>query len=148
MREAMVRHRADPACAGCHARMDPIGFSMENFDAIGRWRERDAAGPIDASGVLPDGFHIDGVPGLKKALLAHPEEFVRTMAEKLLMYAIGRNVQSYDAPVVRAIVRQAAAANYTFESLIWGIVTGVPFQMREAQSEPRRLETAAAARER
>src|SRR5262249_52316722 len=91
MRATTIQHRADPACAGCHARMDPIGFAMENFDALGRWRERDAAGPIDASGVLPDGFRIEGIPGLRKALLAHPEQFVRTIAEKLLMYAIGRN---------------------------------------------------------
>ena len=137
MREAMIQHRANPACAGCHARMDPIGFSMENFDALGRWRDRDAAGPIDASSVLPDGFKIDGVPGLKKALLAHPEQFVRTVTEKLLMYATGRNVQYYDAPVLRAIVRQSAASNYTFESLIMGVVSSVPFQMREAQQEKR-----------
>ena len=119
MRDAMIQHRANPACAGCHARMDPIGFAMENFDALGRWRDRDAAGPIDASGVLPDGPRFDGMAGLKKALLAHPEQFVSTIAEKLLMYAIGRNVQYYDAPAMRAIVRQAAAANNTFESLIW-----------------------------
>jgi hypothetical protein len=148
MRDAMIQHRANPACAGCHARMDPIGFAMENFDALGRWRDRDAAGPIEASGVLPDGFKIDGIPGLKKALLAHPEQFVRTLADRLLMYATGRNVQYYDAPALRAIVRQAAAANDTFESLILGVVTSVPFQMREAQSERRPSETAVVRRER
>jgi hypothetical protein len=148
MREAMIQHRADPACSGCHARMDPIGFAMENFDALGRWRDRDTAGPIDASGVLPDGFRIEGIPGLKKALLAQPEQFVRTIAEKLVMYAIGRNVQYYDAPAVRAIVRQAAAANNTFESLVWGVVTSVPFQMREAQNEKRPAEAAALRRPR
>jgi hypothetical protein len=148
MREAMIQHRADPACSGCHARMDPIGFAMENFDALGRWRDRDTAGPIDASGVLPDGFRIEGIPGLKKALLAQPEQFVRTIAEKLVMYAIGRNVQYYDAPAVRAIVRQAAAANNTFESLVWGVVTSVPFQMREAQNEKRPAEAAALRRQR
>jgi hypothetical protein len=137
MRDAMVQHRADPACAGCHARMDPIGFAMENFDALGRWRDRDAAGPIDASGVLPEGTRIDGVAGLKKELLAHPDQFVRTVAEKLLMFATGRNVQYYDAPALRAIVRQSAAANYTFESLILGVVSSAPFQMREAQQERR-----------
>ena len=133
MRAAMIQHRADPACASCHSRMDPIGFAMENFDALGRWRDRDAAGPIDASGVLPDGSKIDGVAALKKALVAHPDEFVHAIAEKLLMYAIGRNVQSYDAPALRGIVRHAAANNYTFASLVSGVVKSVPFQMREAQ---------------
>jgi mono/diheme cytochrome c family protein len=142
MRAAMIQHRANPACAGCHARMDPIGFSMENFDAIGRWRDRDAAGPIDASGVL-DGSKIEGVAGLKKALLAHPDEFVRTITERLLMFATGRNVQYYDAPAVRSIVRQAAAANYSFPSLILGVVKSVPFQMRVAQEEKRPAETTA-----
>src|SRR5439155_9705522 len=88
MRAAMIQHRANPACAGCHARMDPIGFAMENFDALGRWRDRDAAGPINASGVLPDGSKIDGVAALKKALVAHPDEFVHAIAEELVMYAI------------------------------------------------------------
>jgi hypothetical protein len=120
--------------------MDPIGFSMENFDALGRWRDRDAAGPIDASGVLPGGVRIDGVPGLKKELLAHPEQFVGTVAEKLLMFAIGRNVQYYDAPALRAIVRQAGADHYTFESLILGVVASAPFQMREAQQPAERRE--------
>lgn len=134
MREAMTQHRANPACAGCHARMDPIGFAMENFDAIGRWRTRDAGKPIDASGVLPDGTKFEGVQGLKKVLLAHPEQFVNTIAGKLLMYAIGRNVQYYDIPVVRAIVRQAATENYTFSSLVLGVVSSEPFQMRKAQT--------------
>jgi hypothetical protein len=142
MRASMIQHRANPACAGCHARMDPIGFSMENFDAIGRWRDRDASGSIDASGVLPDGFKIEGIAGLKNALLTHPDEFVRTLTERLLMFAIGRNVQYYDAPAVRAIVRQAAAANYSFPSLILGVVKSVPFQMRTAQEEKRPAETA------
>src|SRR5262249_16857493 len=105
MREAMTLHRANPACAGCHARMDPIGFSMENFDALGRWRDRDSGGTIDASGLLPDGTHFDGIPGLRKMLLQHSDEFVSTVTEKLLMYAVGRNLQYYDAPAVREIVR-------------------------------------------
>ena len=133
MREALTRHRADAACAGCHARMDPIGFAMENFDAVGRWRELDAGNRIDASGVLPDGAAIDGMAGLKKALLVHPEEFVTTVAEKLLMYGIGRNVQFYDRPTVRAIVRQAGADNNTFAALVSGVVQSKPFQMRTAQ---------------
>ena len=93
MRAAMTQHRANPACAGCHARMDPIGFAMENFDAVGKWRDRDNENPIDASGVFPDGSKFDGMVGLKQALLRHPEQFVNTVAEKLLMYAIGRNLQ-------------------------------------------------------
>lgn len=130
MRDAMVQHRASPACAGCHARMDPIGFAMENFDAVGKWRERDAGVNIDASGVFPDGTRFEGAAGLKKALLAHPDEFVGTVAEKLLMYAIGRNVQYYDAPAVRSIVREAARNNDTFGSLVAAVVKSTPFQMR------------------
>jgi hypothetical protein len=134
MRAAMIQHRADPACAGCHSRMDPIGFAMENFDAVGRWRERDGDSPIDPSGVFPDGRKFDGMAGLKAALLAHPEEFVSTVTEKLLMYATGRNVQYYDEPVVRSIVRNSARDHYTFASLVLGVVKSAPFQMREAQS--------------
>jgi hypothetical protein len=133
MREAMVQHRANPACAGCHARMDPIGFSMENFDALGQWRERDAGGPIDATGVLPEGTRFDGIPGLRKMLIEHSDEYVSTVTEKLLMYAVGRNLQYYDAPAVRAIVRSAARDRYTMSSLVLGIVKSAPFQMREAQ---------------
>jgi hypothetical protein len=134
MRDAMIQHRADPACAGCHSRMDPIGFAMENFDAVGRWRDRDGDSPIDASGVFPGGEKFDGVAGLKTALLSHPEEFVSTVSEKLLMYAIGRNVQYFDEPAVRAIMKEGARGNYTFASLVTGVVKSVPFQMREAQA--------------
>ena len=134
MREAMIQHRVDPACSSCHARMDPIGFAMENFDAVGRWRDRDAGSPIDAFGVFPDGVKFDGMAGLKAVLLSHPEEFVSTLAGKLLMYAVGRNVQYYDQPAVRAIVKESARNNYTFASLAMGVVKSVPFQMREAQA--------------
>jgi cytochrome c5 len=134
MREAMTQHRANPACAGCHARMDPIGFAMENFDAVGKWRDRDADNPIDTSGVFPDGAKFDGMAGLKKALLRRPEQFVNTVAERLLMYAVGRNLQYYDAPAVRAAVREAAGGNYQFSSLVLGVVKSVPFQMRESQA--------------
>ena len=116
--------------------MDPIGFAMENFDAVGRWRDRDAGNPIDASGVFPGGVKFDGMAGLKAALLSHPEEFVSTLAEKLLMYGIGRNVQYYDQPAVRAIVKESARNNYTFSSLVLGVVKSVPFQMRETQAVP------------
>ena len=135
LREAMVQHRAAPACAGCHARMDPIGFAMENFDAIGRWRERDGQQPIDATGVFPEGTKFDGIPGLKKELLRQPEQFVGTIAERLLMYAIGRNLQYYDAPTVRAVMREAKASNNTLASLVIGIAKSRPFQMREAGGE-------------
>ncbi len=136
MREAMIQHRANPACAGCHARMDPIGFAMENFDAVGKWRDNDGGKPIDVSGVLPDGTKLNGISGLKQALLRHPDEFVSTVAEKLLMYAIGRNVQYFDAPAIRAIVRGAAKSNYAFSALVMGVVESVPFQMRQGQAEP------------
>jgi hypothetical protein len=115
--------------------MDPIGFAMENFDAVGKWRDRDAGAPIDASGVLPGGIAFDGMTGLKKALVARPEPFVAAVTEKLLMYALGRNLQYYDAPVVRAIVRGAARNNYTLPSLIAGVVTSAPFQMREKRMQ-------------
>jgi hypothetical protein len=134
LREAMIQHRANPACYSCHARMDPIGFAMENFDAVGRWRDTDAGSPIDASGVFPDGVKFEGMAGLKKALLSHPEEFVSTVAEKLLMYGIGRNVQYFDQPAVRAIVKAGGADNYTFSSLVLGVVNSVPFQMRQKQA--------------
>jgi hypothetical protein len=135
LRDAMLRHRASPACATCHARMDPIGFAMENFDAIGKWREHDAGNRIDVSGTFPDGTKFDGIAGLKRELLRQPERFVGTMAEKLLMYAIGRNVHYYDAPAVRAIMREAAARNNTFSSLVLGVVKSRPFQMRQSGGE-------------
>jgi mono/diheme cytochrome c family protein len=133
LRDAMIQHRAAPACASCHARMDPIGFAMENFDAVGRWRERDGEQQIDASGVFPEGTKFEGIPGLKRVLLGQPEQFVGTVAERLLMYAIGRNLQYYDAPTVRAVMRDAKPANYTLAALVTGIVRSRPFQMREAE---------------
>jgi Protein of unknown function (DUF1592)/Protein of unknown function (DUF1588)/Protein of unknown function (DUF1585)/Protein of unknown function (DUF1587)/Protein of unknown function (DUF1595) len=134
MREAMIQHRASPACAGCHSRMDPIGFAMENFDPVGRWRDRDSGSPIDASGAFPDGQKFNGMAGLKAALLSRPEEFASTVAEKLLMYAIGRNVQYYDEPAIRSIVKEGARENYTFPSLVLGVVESPAFQMREVQA--------------
>jgi hypothetical protein len=132
LREAMTRHRASPSCAGCHARMDPIGFAMENFDAVGKWRERDGANTIDVSGVFPSGTKFNGITGLKQELLRQPEQLATTVAEKLLMYAIGRNVHYYDAPAVRAIMREGAANDYTFSSLVLGVVNSRPFTMRQA----------------
>ncbi|HET7609875.1 MAG TPA: DUF1592 domain-containing protein [Gammaproteobacteria bacterium] len=130
LREAMIRHRANPVCAACHAKMDPIGFALEHFDAVGRWRDEDAGMPIDSRSELADGRVIDGPEGVQAFLTSRPELFVSALTEKLLMYALGRNVQYYDAPAVRAVVREAAARNYEFSAIVEGIVASVPFQMR------------------
>ena len=135
MRDAMVLHRKNQPCFGCHARMDPIGFALENFDAIGHWREHDNYEPIDVSGVLPDGTQIKGVNGLKQALVKDPEQFVSTVTDKLLMYSLGRNTQFYDAPAVRAIVRNSARDNYKFSTLVVGVMKSAPFQMRQARGK-------------
>jgi mono/diheme cytochrome c family protein len=135
MREAMAQHRANPSCAGCHARMDPIGFAMENLDAVGAWRDADAFNPIDAVGVFPDGTKFDGVAGLKQELLRQSDQFVATVAKKLLMYAIGRNLQYYDAPSVRAVLKDAGASGHTMPALVLAVVKSRPFQMRQAASE-------------
>ena len=133
MRARLAEHRANPACSGCHNLMDPIGFSLENYDALGRWRTTDAATPIDAAGGLPDGSKFEGVAGLQKALVSHPELFVTTFSEKLLTYALGRGVEHYDAPAIRRIVKDAGASDYRFSSVILGIVNSTPFQMRRSQ---------------
>ena len=132
MRERMAQHRVNPACSGCHQLMDPAGLSMENFDAIGRWRTRTEAGTaVDSSGGLPGGSTFEGVAGLRKALVSRPELFVTTATEKLLTYALGRGVEYYDAPTVRAITREAHSNDYRFSSLVLGIVKSSPFQMRQ-----------------
>jgi hypothetical protein len=133
VRERLAAHRANAACAGCHKLMDPIGFSLENFDAVGRWRSAENGTPVDAAGGLPDGSTFTGVAGLKNALLARPELFVSTAAEKMLTYAVGRGVEDYDAPAVRKIEAEARAGEYRFSSLVLGIVDSVPFQMRRSQ---------------
>jgi hypothetical protein len=133
MRERMAEHRANPACAGCHKLMDPVGFSLENYDAVGRWRTAEDGKPIDSSGGLPDGSKFTGVAGLQQALLARPELFAATFTEKLLTYALGRGVDYYDEPAVRAVARQAQGNDYRFSSFILGIVTSTPFQMRRSQ---------------
>lgn len=132
MRELLAQHRANPACAGCHKLMDPVGFSMENFDAVGRWRTMADGKPIDASGGLPDGSSFQGVSGLQKAVLARPELFVTTFSEKLLTYALGRGVEYYDAPAIRNIVKGAREDDFRFSSVILGIVSSAPFQMRRS----------------
>ena len=134
MRERMAAHRRNPQCAVCHRIMDPAGLSMENFDAIGRWRDAEGGAAIDAAGNLPGGEDFDGVAGLRGALLERPEVFVGTVTEKLLTYALGRGLDHADAPAVRAIARAAAADGYRLSSLILGIVESTPFQMRRSQS--------------
>ena len=136
MRERMARHRASPACSTCHAKIDPLGFALENFDAVGRWRthDGDAAAPIDASGALPDGVPFDGPSAFRDALLREPwaSEFAATVTGKLLTYALGRGLDHRDAPAVRRILRDAEANGYRWSSLILGVVRSVPFQMRRA----------------
>ena len=135
MRERMAQHRSNPTCAACHAIMDPPGLSLEHFDAIGRWRSVDASfSPIDASGVLPDGATFDGAAGLRQALLGRPELFFTTLTEKLLTYALGRGIEYYDAPAVRAILRDAARDDHRFSSLVLAIVNSAPFRMRRTPS--------------
>jgi hypothetical protein len=133
VRERLEQHRADDACASCHQRMDPPGFALENFDAIGRWRELDAGKNIDSSGGLPDGSEFIGVSGLEQAVLDRPELFVRTLAEKLMTYAIGRGIEYDDAPAIRKIVRASREDNYRISRLILEIVNSAPFQMRSSQ---------------
>ena len=130
MRQRLEQHRANPACASCHNLMDPPGFALENFDAIGRWREYEYGLPVDASGGLPDGNTFVGIANLEDGLLKRPELFVRTLSEKLLTFGLGRGVEVYDAPAVRKIVKYAEENDYRFSSIILGIVNSVPFQMR------------------
>jgi mono/diheme cytochrome c family protein len=130
MREQMEAHRANAVCASCHKAMDPLGFALENFDAVGAWRVEDGGGPIDASAELADGTKVDGVVGLRKAILSRPEVFVGTLAEKLLTYALGRGLDYRDMPAVRRIVSTAARDNYRFSALILGVARSTPFQMR------------------
>jgi hypothetical protein len=133
VREQMIAHHANPACASCHALMEPYGLSMENFDATGRWRTMNENGePIDASAELIDGTKFDGPAGLRNTLLSGPEQFVLTATDRLLTYALGRGLDYYDMPTVRKIARDAATSNYSFSSLVLGVVNSVPFQMRRA----------------
>jgi uncharacterized protein DUF1592/uncharacterized protein DUF1588/uncharacterized protein DUF1587/uncharacterized protein DUF1585/uncharacterized protein DUF1595/cbb3-type cytochrome c oxidase subunit III len=130
LRERMEAHRADPVCAGCHQTMDPIGFALENFDAIGRWRNTDDGSKIDAAGTLFNGAKVDGPAALRQMLVSRPETFIGVMTEKLLTYSLGRGVEYYDMPAVRKIVRDAAANDYRFSSLVLGVVKSTPFEMK------------------
>ena len=134
VRDMLEAHRQNPVCASCHARMDPLGLSLENFDALGQWRTTDAGTPINASGVLLDGTRVDGPAALRRALVAQKEQFVRTVSGKLLTYAIGRGLEHYDAPAVRGIVRVAAADDYRWSSTILALVKSAPFRMRRTGS--------------
>jgi hypothetical protein len=131
MREQMEQHRANPICYSCHSRMDPIGFSLENYNAIGKWRDSDAGSTIDAKGKLPDGMEFEGPAGLKKLLLTrYRDDFAATVTEKLLTYALGRGLEHYDQPTVRSITKRAAAKDLRFSALISAIIESTPFQMR------------------
>ena len=135
IRAQMEAHRANAVCASCHKLMDPLGFAMENFDAVGRWRTRDNGNPIDASGQFLDGATLNGVEGLRQVLVSHPDIFVGTLTEKLLTYALGRGLDHHDMPAVRKIVRESAGRNYRFSTLVLGIATSMPFQMRIKPSQ-------------
>jgi hypothetical protein len=130
MRERLASHRASPACASCHRVMDPIGFALENFDAVGAWRVRDGENLIDPSDTLADGTAVNGPVALRQAILRNPEIFVTTLTEKLMTYGLGRGLSYHDMPAVRKVVRDAAASEYRMSALVLGIVKSVPFQMR------------------
>jgi hypothetical protein len=137
IRQQMEVHRKNPACAVCHVRMDPLGFSLENFDALGKWRTSADDVPIDASAALPDGTQFQGVTGLRQLMASHQEDFARTFTQKLLAYALGRPIESSDLPAVRQITRQAAPGGYRWSSLITGIVRSTPFTMSTTRAQDR-----------
>jgi hypothetical protein len=146
VRERLEEHRANPACATCHAVMDPLGFSLENFDAVGKWRTREPGGKIDSTGKLADGTPVDGPVALRKALMTHPEQFAGVMAEKMLTYGLGRGLEYYDMPAVRKVAEDAAHGGYKFSALVIGIVNSTPFQMKRAQDKSPRVSADASRR--
>jgi hypothetical protein len=135
LRQRLERHRANASCASCHAVMDPIGFSLENFDLAGKWRETDGGVPVNASGKLADGTPLSGPASLRRALLDRREAFATTASEKFLTYALGRRVEYFDMPAVRAIVRDAARDDYRLSAIVSGIVRSTPFQMKTKSSD-------------
>jgi hypothetical protein len=137
MRQQVELHRKNAACASCHARMDPLGFALENFDAIGRWRTRDDGGEIDASAKLPNGTALAGPLGLRQFLISRPEQFVSATIARLLTYALGRELDARDQPAIRQIMRETEARGYRFQDVITAIVNSVPFQMRQTPGERR-----------
>ena len=132
-REQVERHRANPSCAGCHDRIDPLGFALENYDVIGRWRSKDDGGPIDPSAKMLGGTTFNGPQGLKQMLLSRSGEFVHATLERLMTYALGRELDARDQPTVRDIMRQTEADGYRFHDLILAVVKSVPFEMRQKQ---------------
>ncbi len=134
VRQQFEAHRANPVCASCHVRMDPLGFALENYDAIGRWRTHEGKFPIDASGVMPDGRKFNGAAGMKQVLIGDRNEFARALTEKLLTYGLGRGLERYDRPAVQSICRRLQAKNYRFSALVLGIVESLPFQMRRSDA--------------
>jgi hypothetical protein len=133
MRQRLAAHRANAVCASCHRSIDPVGFALENFDAVGQWRDFEVDGQaVDASGAVPGSAVFRGIDGLEDALLAHPELFVSTLTENLMTFALGRGVEYYDAPAVRKIVRDAGKNGYRFSSLVLGIAKSASFQQRQA----------------
>jgi len=148
VRQTLERHHRDPFCAGCHRNIDPVGFALENFDALGRWREKTRDGlPIDSAGVLPDGTHVSGPVALRKALLRDPTVFAGTVTEKLLIYALGRGLEPADDAVVRGILRDAAHDNYPMKNIILDIAQSYPFQMRTKPGKAAAVETVAQTKE-
>jgi hypothetical protein len=135
MRERLAQHTADPVCASCHAVMDPPGFALEHFDALGRWRDTDNGVPVDSAAQLPDGTDIGSPAALRTALLSQPDVFVNTLTQKLMTWALSRGLEAEDLPTVRAIVREAAEQDYRFSALILGIVDSAQFQMRRRPAE-------------
>jgi mono/diheme cytochrome c family protein len=138
LRERMEVHRKNPSCASCHQRMDPLGFALENFDAVGKWRTSSDGAAIDASATFPDGTRFEGAAGLRALIVSHKEEFVRTLGAKLLAYAVGRGLDHHDMPVVRKVARDAEAAGYSWSSVVTAIVRSAPFSMAVASGEPAR----------
>jgi len=134
MRERMTDHQTNPVCSNCHSRMDPIGFALDTFNAIGQWRTEDNGAKIDTTVALMDGTKFTGADGLKKVLLSRPEQFVDTLTVKLMTYALGRELEYYDLPIVRKIVEEAKAKDYKFSAIITGIVKSTPFQMRRTRA--------------
>jgi hypothetical protein len=134
VRQQFEAHRANPICASCHMRMDPLGFALENYDAIGRWRTHEGKFPIDASGVMPDGRKFDGAAGMKAVLMGDRDQFARALTEKLLTYGLGRGLERYDNLAVQSISRRLRAKNYRFSALVLGIVESLPFEMRRGDA--------------
>jgi hypothetical protein len=133
LRQRMEVHRDNAVCASCHAKMDPIGFGLENFDAIGNWREKDGKAPIDASGKLPNGKTFNGPTELAKLLRSQKDDFAECITEKMMIYALGRGLESYDRPALKKIAAGAAANQYRFSSIVLGIVKSMPFEMRKGE---------------